>query len=72
MNKHFTSFQDLCDVVVRAVRVGKHKPNQIPKFRILTMWLVEQKGGHLVASACSEQTFGCAVDFSDSVPRAWG
>jgi hypothetical protein len=33
---HFTSFQDLCDVVVRAVRVGKHKPNQISKFRILT------------------------------------
>jgi hypothetical protein len=40
MNKHFTSFQDLCDVVVRAVRVGKHKPNQIPKFSILTRWLI--------------------------------
>jgi hypothetical protein len=36
MTKHFTSFQDLCDVVVRAVRVGRHTPNQIPKFTTLT------------------------------------
>jgi hypothetical protein len=65
MNKQFTSFQDFCDVVVRAVRVGKHKPNHIPKFSILTRWLVEQKGEDLVASACSEQTFGRAVSFDD-------